>query len=142
MFLSIKVDGSEGFALRKLYSDFLHESASYLGNPGLNAIAGQYLQLSNHWANLAEAALPSQVPCFEQFKSLIYKQAKAYRATNLSEYHKLSKELRSLEKNIYKDFPLDQNGISELLSGLANQMKLISELELSAALRLRDITQS
>jgi len=49
--------------------------------------------------------------------------------------------LLSLEKGILKDFPLNHHGITELLSKLANQVKLISELERSAALRLRDIAQ-
>ena len=141
MYTTIKLDGSEGYALRRLYSDFLHECAGYLGNPGLNAVAGQYLQLSNHWASLAESALSSQVPVFEQLKFLLRKQAKSYRESNLSDYHKTQKELLALEKGILKDFPLDHRDITELLSRLATQVKLISELERSAALRLRDIAQ-
>jgi hypothetical protein len=58
----IKLNGSEGFALRKMYSDFLHEGANVLSNSDLNAAAGQYLQLSNQWSNLAENALPSKIP--------------------------------------------------------------------------------
>ena len=141
LYTSIRIDGTEGYALRRMYSDFLHESAGYLGNPGLNAVAGQYLQLSNHWASLAENALASQVTVFEQLKFLLRKQAKSYRESNLSEYHKTQKELLSLEKGILREFPLDRHGITDLLSKLANQVKLISELERSAALRLRDIAQ-
>ena len=141
LYTAIRIDGTEGYALRRMYSDFLHESAGYLGNPGLNAVAGQYLQLSNHWASLAENALSSQVTVFEQLKLLLRKQAKAYRTSNLTEYHKTQKELLSLEKGIIQNFPLDRQGIKELLTRLANQVKLISELERSAALRLRDIAQ-
>lgn len=141
MFTSIHLDGSDGYALRKLYSDFLHESAGYLGNPDLNAVAGQYLQLSNHWSRLAESALPSAIQVFEQYKVLLKNQAKAYRLSNLSEYRKIQKQIATLEKQIIKAFPLDQDSTLELLSNLANQVKLISELEKSAALRLRDITQ-
>lgn len=141
LYTAIRIDGTEGYALRRMYSDFLHESAGYLGNPGLNAVAGQYLQLSNHWASLAENALASQIAVFEQLKFLLRKQAKNYRESNLSEYHKTQKELLSLEKGILKDFPLDHHGITDLLSKLATQVKLISELERSAALRLRDIAQ-
>ncbi|HCU58232.1 MAG TPA: hypothetical protein DF984_08455 [Anaerolineaceae bacterium] len=141
LYTAIRIDGTEGYALRRMYSDFLHESAGILGNPGLNAVAGQYLQLSNHWASLAEDALSSQVTVFEQLKFLLRKQAKSYRESNLPEYHKTQKELLSLEKGILKDFPLDHHGITELLSKLATQVKLISELERSAALRLRDIAQ-
>jgi hypothetical protein len=141
LYTAIRVDGTEGYALRRMYSDFLHESAGYLGNPGLNAVAGQYLQLSNHWASLAENALSSQIPVFEQLKILLRKKAKFYRGSNLNEYHKTQKELLALEKAILNHFPLDSHGITELFSKLAIQVKLIAELEHSAALRLRDIAQ-
>ncbi len=61
----IKLNSSDGFALRKIYADFLQEAAGILSNYALNAVAGQYLQLANHWSNLADNALPSE------FQSLI-----------------------------------------------------------------------
>lgn len=142
IYTAIKLEGSEGFALRRLYSDFLHESAGYLGNPGLNAVAGQYLQLSNHWANLAENALPSQIPAFAEVKNLLNKQSEAYRQSDLAAFHQAKQDLQSVEKKIVQDFPLNDLETSELYERLANQVKLISELELSAALRLRDVTHS
>ena len=142
LYTAIRYNGTEGYALRRTYSDFLHESACYLGNPSLNAVAGQYLQLSNHWARLAENALPSEVAPFEQLKLLLRTRAKAYRESNLPKYHKIQKTILSLEKDILKDFPLGKVEIADLYTKLASQVKLISELERSAALRLRDITQN
>lgn len=141
LYESIKLNGTEGFALRKLYSDFLHEASEILNNPTLNAIAGQYLQLSNHWSNLAENSLPSKIPVFDRVKNLLYKKYEAYREYNLTTYKKTIKELQTLEAKIIADFPLDNYETSQLFERLSSQVKLIAELEMSAAYRLRDVTR-
>lgn len=135
----IKLDGTEGFALRKLYSDFLHEAAGYLNNPRLNAVAGQYLQLSNHWAGLAENALPSKVPAFDRVKNLLNLKYKAYKDFDRKTYKKTVNDLQALESKLIADFPLDGYEVSQLFERLSRQVKLIAELESSAALRLRDV---
>lgn len=138
LYESIKLNGTEGFALRKLYSDFLHETASYMGNPGLNAVAGQYLQLSNHWSSLAESALPSKVPEFDKVKSLLNQKYAAYRNNDFISYQQSLADLALLEASIGADCPLDSGETKQLFDRLSGQIKLIAELELSAALRLRD----
>ncbi len=135
----IKLDGTGGFALRKLYSDFLHEAAGYLNNPRLNAVAGQYLQLSNHWANLAENALPSQVTAFDRVKNLLNKKYDSYRHFDLKLYKKTINDLRAFETKLTANFPLDSYEVSQLFDRLSSQVKLISELERSAAMHLRDV---
>jgi hypothetical protein len=135
----IKLDGTGGFALRKLYSDFLHEAAEYLNNPRLNAVAGQYLQLSNHWANLAENALPSQETSFDRVKNLLNKKYDTYRQYDLKSYKKTINDLQALETKLIGDFPLDSYEVSQLFERLSSQVKLISELERSAALNLRNV---
>lgn len=138
---SIRHDGTEGFALRKTYSDFLHEAASYLGNPALNAVAGQYLQLSNHWANLAESALPSDFSEFATVKSLLSQRYKAYKKNDDQALQKTNKALQTLEDQIIGAFPLDEAETEQLFETLASQVKLIAELESSAALRLQDVVR-
>lgn len=138
---SIKLNGTGGFALRKLYSDFLHEAASYLNNAALNAIAGQYLQLSNHWSNLAENALPSKISAFDQVKKLLNKKYRSYRESDFSTYNDVVDDLTDLEIAINAAFPLTQSEVNGLYERLASQIKLIAELEMSAALRLRDVTK-
>jgi hypothetical protein len=137
---SIKLNGTGGFALRKTYADFLHEAAVILNNPALNAVAGQYLQLANHWSILADTALPSSVPDFDRIKRLLNKKHEAYRNYNLRVYKKNINDLKTLEAKIIGGFPLDDNETDQLFSKMSNQVKLISELEMSAALRLRDLT--
>lgn len=138
---AIKLFGSDGFALRKLYSDFLHETASYLGNPDLNAIAGQYLQLSNQWANLAENALPSKYAPFDRLKSLLNQQLKAYQQGDFDQHQQISADIDRLEEHIKGDYALERQELIAYFQRLASQIKLIAELERSAAHRLRDVSQ-
>ncbi len=137
---SIRSDGTEGFALRRMYADFLHQAATILNNPAYNAAAGQYLQLSNHWANLAENALPSHITVFDEVKNLLNKKQLAYQKHQMTSYDKTHRALGKLEKDIAKAFPLDAYQTTQLYQKLSRQVKLIAELELSAALRLRDVS--
>ena len=139
---SIKLDGTEGFALRKLYADFLHEAASYLGNPELNAIAGQYLQLANRWSTLAESTLPSEVPVFKDVKAILNARYNAYREGKFTATEKAHRDLSKLEKQIDADFPLNAGRTRQLFQNLAGQVKLLAELEMSAARRLQDVTSN
>ena len=138
---SIKLNGTGGFALRKMYADFLHEAAGVLNNPSMNAIAGQYLQLANHWSSLAENALPSNIPVVDRVKSLLNKKYNSYRQHDLKSYKKTINDLQSLETKIIADFPFKGRETNQLFEKLASQVRLISELETSAANRLRDVTQ-
>jgi len=138
---SIKLNGTEGFALRKLYADFLHEAAGILSNPALNAITGQYLQLSNHWSNLAENALPSKIADFDRVKKLLNKKYETYREGDWETFENTVKKLEALEEKIINNFPLDNYETGKLFERLSNQIQLIAELETNAAQRLRDVTR-
>jgi hypothetical protein len=138
---SIKLNGTEGFALRKLYGDFLHEAAGILNNPSLNAITGQYLQLANHWSSLAENALPSKIPDFDRVKNLLNKKYDSFRKNDLDTFETTVDSLVKLEERILTNFPLDSYQTNRLFERLSGQIKLIAELETNAAHRLRDVTK-
>jgi len=138
---SIKLSGVDGFALRKMYADFLQEAAGMLSNYALNAVAGQYLQLANHWSSLADNALPSRIPVFDRVKNLLNKKYEAYKNHDFVSHHQISDDLSSLEEEINTEFPMDTNDVIPLFNRLSSQIKLIAELEKSAAHRLREVTQ-
>ncbi len=136
----IKLNSSDGFALRKIYADFLQEAAGILSNYALNAVAGQYLQLANHWSNLADNALPSRIPIFDRVKNLLNKKYDAYKNHDFIAHQEISQELFKLEEKIKADFPMSVNEIHQLFNRMSSQLKLIRELEHSAAFRLREVT--
>ena len=54
--------GTDGGHLRGLYATFLDEAAALLERPHLAAAAGAYRELAAAWHDLAELALPLDVP--------------------------------------------------------------------------------
>ena len=138
----IKLNGTEGFALRKLYSNFLHEAAGIVSNPALNGLASHYLQLANHWSNLAENALPSNIPVFDRVKKLMNKKYQAFRKNDYETHQKTYKDLETLAEKIEMTFPLNKHETYLLFERLSSQVKLIAELELSAARRMLAISRS
>jgi hypothetical protein len=137
---SIKLNGTDGFALRRLYANFLHEAAGALDNPALNAISGQYLQLSNHWSNLAENALPSKIPDFDRVKNLLNKKQESFHKQDVQSSEDVINDLQVLERKITSNFPLNNQEVNQLYDRLSSQIKLIAELEINAAQRLGDVT--
>ncbi|MDY6846539.1 MAG: DUF4872 domain-containing protein [Chloroflexota bacterium] len=138
---SVKINGTDGFALRKMYADFLHEAAGILNNPALHAITGQYLQLSNHWSNLAENALPSKVPVFDRVKNLLNKKHVAYQKYDIKTFENTVDDLEKLEEKLAHSFPFNNSKSNQLFERLSSQIQLIAELETNAAQRLRDVTR-
>ena len=112
-----------------------------LRNGELYAAAGQYLQLSTQWSNLAENALPSKIPVYDRMKKMLNNQYQADRLIDFGTYETISEDLNILAKSIETDFLLDTDETSQGFVRLSNQVKLIAELEMSAARRLRDITR-
>jgi hypothetical protein len=108
-----------------------------LNNPELNAAARQYLQLSTHWANLAENALPSSIPVFVLVKNLLNKKYLAYRRSNTKAYKSTHKELKKRITRLQTKFPMDNHETNLLYKKLSTQIKLIAELEMNAAVYLR-----
>jgi hypothetical protein len=49
--------------------------------------------------------------------------------------------LKELEDEIILNFPLENREIDQLFERLSRQVQLIAELEINAALRLRDVTR-
>ena len=112
-----------------------------LRNGELDAAAGQYFQLANQWSNLAKNALPSKIPVFDHLKKMLNNQYQAYRLIDFDAYDTISEDLNILAKSIETDFPLDAHETSQRFERLSGQVKLIAELEMSAARQLRDITR-
>jgi hypothetical protein len=72
---------------------------------------------------------------------MLNNQYQAYRRNDFNTYETITEDLNILAKSIESDFPLDAEETSQLFERLSSQVKLIAELELSAARRLHDITR-
>ena len=62
--------GMSGGHLRGLYADFLDEAALLLAVPQLSACAGAFRAAADRWHDVAETALPSDVPEYARLREL------------------------------------------------------------------------
>ncbi|MEV0612724.1 BtrH N-terminal domain-containing protein [Nonomuraea sp. NPDC050404] len=62
--------GMDGGNLRDLFADALDEAATLLSRPGLAELAGRYREIHAMWHDLAEAALPADVPLLARIREL------------------------------------------------------------------------
>lgn len=62
--------GMDGGHLRTLYAEFLDEAATLLDTPALRESADLFRQAADRWDEVAEAALPSDVPEFARLREL------------------------------------------------------------------------
>ncbi|MEV0385430.1 BtrH N-terminal domain-containing protein [Nonomuraea sp. NPDC050643] len=62
--------GIDGGNLRDLFADALDEAALLLDRPGLAELGGRFREIHGLWHELAEAALPAEVPEFARIREL------------------------------------------------------------------------
>ncbi|MEV4174310.1 BtrH N-terminal domain-containing protein [Nonomuraea sp. NPDC049709] len=62
--------GMDGGNLRDLFADALDEAAALLERPALAELAGRFREIHALWHDLAEAALPAEVPEFARIREL------------------------------------------------------------------------
>jgi hypothetical protein len=62
--------GTGGGLCRPLFADFLTEASVALGRPELRSLAERYADLGRAWGELAEAALPDDVPELREAREL------------------------------------------------------------------------
>lgn len=69
--------GTGGGLMRPLFAEFLDAASQATGDAALRGLAGQYAELGRLWSELADAALPDDVPELRQAKLLLAEKAEA-----------------------------------------------------------------
>lgn len=133
IFESIALNTGAG-ALRELYADFLEEAAGVVGNARLLPVAGLYCALGERWLQLAEAALPDEVPEFAEAKRLLREQNAAILKGGEAwrESAPQTQALRALSSRLNTDFPLDSAAVQRLFAGLQEHLFALYEAETAA----------
>jgi hypothetical protein len=138
LFEAIELNGALG-GLRGLYADFLVEAADVLDHAPLKEVARVYTQLAGEWKLLAEEALPSAVPLFQETKSLLYERdhilkegGDSWRATAA-----MTDKLRDLRREGNLNIPLNDQEISDLFTRLQFRLNTIYRMELEALSALK-----
>jgi hypothetical protein len=116
--------GSGGGLMRAMQAAGLREAAALLERPALAAVADRTAQLAAGWSELAEAALPGDVPAFARTRELLARRERLLRTGPDTEaLAAVAAALAELEREVDADFPLaDPDG---LLAGLQASVRAL-----------------
>jgi len=133
LFESVELSGAPG-DLRGLYADFLTEAASVIGNSRLSEPADHYRKLAGAWSQLAESALPDDVPLLREMKALLRQRdlitkrgGEAWRDTA-----NLTAQITEKRREGNLNFPLDDAAVLALFTTLHDQLNAIYQAEVEA----------
>jgi hypothetical protein len=133
----IALDGMDGCGLRGLYADFLEEASSVTGNTALLDVAGRYREAAAKWVELAEAALPDNVPAFKETKALLVKRYGYMKRNKLDEMRDVVNKLDQLQADLNADFPMSDSAVGDLFAKLQSILSAIYDSETRALEALR-----
>ncbi|MET8002080.1 BtrH N-terminal domain-containing protein [Nonomuraea glycinis] len=133
--------GMEGGNQRDLFADGLDEAAVLLAEPGLAAVAGEFRQVHALWHDLAEAALPADVPEFARIRDLtaaIKQSVMEEGSAGVEQSARTAATLWQVRAAADESFP--GGDATALLTDLGKRVNAIYEAERSAIARLATLT--
>jgi len=124
---------------RPVMADFLAKAADSLGQPALKPLGDRYAELGKQWADLADAALPDEIPEFAEFKSLTQQYAELYNSGGTpGEKRAVWDQMDELGRRVKARFPLTPAECAELRASLAERVRAIHAAEVAAHQQLTD----
>ena len=112
----IEYYGTGGGLCRPLFADFLVEAGEALQEPALRSLAQRYAELGRRWSELADAALPDNVPPFAEVKRLYARRAELTLgdAADAVAVGEVWQRLEELQRSSPEAFPLNEDQCMEL----------------------------
>jgi hypothetical protein len=136
----IKLFGTEGGGLRRLYAAFLSEAAPVVGNSALETAATYYNALGDRWEQFADAVLPDHIPPLAETRRLLaQKYAIFLKQGNdgFDEVARLSQQLSDMEEELNSHFPMSDADMHALFAEMQRHLEGIYEAEQEAHLALK-----
>ncbi|MFD0659446.1 hypothetical protein [Thermocatellispora tengchongensis] len=130
--------GADGGNLRGLFGDALEAAAEPLGVPELKERAAEWRGVDAMWHDLAEAALPADVPEFARLRELtaaVRETLHAEGTAGAAEIEEAAGELWAARAEYDVRFPLGDPG--PLFEDLSARLHAVHEAETEAVARLR-----
>ncbi len=127
--------GTGGGLSRPMFAEFLEEAGEALGDARLAGLAEQYAALGRAWSQLAESALPSDVPMFKEAKSLLETKTELFLSQGEAaeaEIRAAWRRLEELAETAEAAFPLNAEEADELRRELKGQVQALNEGERQA----------
>ncbi|WP_336204254.1 BtrH N-terminal domain-containing protein [Nonomuraea sp. LPB2021202275-12-8] len=134
--------GMDGGNLRDLFADGLDESADLLSEPGLAELAGRFREIHSMWHDLAEAALPADVPEFARIRDLTAEIKEGVMADGTAAAGRTAEAAGTLWRvRAAADASFPAGDPATLFADLGKRMGAIYEAERAAIARLATLTR-
>ena len=127
--------GTGGGLCRPLFADFFTEAAATLNDPRLSALASRYSDLGRQWSELADAALPVEVPIFKKARALLTRKSELMASEGPSaadEIRAVWDQLGELERQAGECFPVSEAHCAELRADLKVRVLSLYDGEVAA----------
>jgi hypothetical protein len=127
--------GTGGGLSRPLFAEFLEEAGEALGSQPLRALGERYAELGRAWSELADAALPDDVPAMREAKALLARRSELLHSDGpaaTDEVRNGWKRLDELSKAAQEEFPLSESAIVDLRADLQRRVLALHVEEVSA----------
>lgn len=131
----IEYHGTGGGLSRPIFAEFLQEAGEALGDKSLTALARRYADLGRQWSDLADAALPDDVPVMREAKALLARKAELLHSAGpdaVEERQRSSARREELAAQAAKKFPLSDAACAALRADLQKRVLAIYEGEMAA----------
>ncbi len=125
--------GTGGGLCRPLFAEFLNEAGGALRSPDLAALGERYAALGREWSELADAALPDDVPAFREAKELHVRKAELlHDGAPAEETRAAWDRLGEMERRAGESFPIADSDCDDLRAGLQSRIMRLYEGETAA----------
>lgn len=132
--------GTGGGLVRPLFAEGLGRVAEILGDDPWRALAERYAALGRGWSDLADAALPDDVPLLRRAKELAAERSELVAAGEPAGPERIRAiwtELARLGDEAAADFPLDEARCEALRADLQARLRVLCDGEEAALAALR-----
>ena len=117
---------------RRLYADFLEESAPILKRPDLKAVGSHFRASSEAWLQFSDQLLPVEVPLLRETRELLLSKRDLFVSEGnaaLEEVRDIDGRLGEIRDAVGADFPMSNEAVVEMRKRLADRVLEISEIE-------------
>lgn len=127
--------GTGGGLSRPLFAEFLAEAGSALGSEPLRALGRRYAELGRQWSELADAALPDDVPAMREAKELLARKSELLHSdvpASTDDARRAWQRLDELAAAAGERFPLSAAAAEDLRADLKQRVLALHAAEVAA----------
>lgn len=127
-------------AERHMMADFLDEASLILEKSALSEISPKFRKAGEAWKTLGETLLPDDVPLLKEARDIMTEKHRLFlNEGNQSTEKRLELTQREEELNAKSiDFPLSNEEVKKFQENIAEQVKVVHDLEYDAIMSLRE----